>query len=243
MLTSEPIIPIMIKSALILTCEHGVNTIPAQFTQLFAEDKAILDTHRGIDIGAKVIADHLAKHLPCIFYHAATVSRLLIDCNRKLNNKHCFSEWSRDLSSEEKQHIIDMYYRPFRESVINAIGTLIHQKKHVLHLSIHSFTPVLYEKVRTAEIGLLYDPKRTLEKDTAATLKRALETLTPHYRIRLNYPYLGTSDGFTTFLRQQFAAKTYIGLEIETNQALMTSEHTQQALIKQLTTAIATLDF
>lgn len=228
-------------TTILLTCEHAVNTIPPEFSHLFAKDTAILDTHRGLDIGAKAIADHLARHLSCSFYQCASVSRLLVDCNRTLSHKTCFSEWSRHLSDKEKEQL-KHYYFSFREPVIKTIQMLINQKKRILHFSIHSFTPVLNGKIRETEIGLLYDPKRRLEKNVAAQLQKALRTLMPHYRTRLNYPYLGTSDGFTTSLRTQFDEKDYIGLEIEMNQSLMTSEHTREALMRQLTQAIESLN-
>jgi len=40
-------------------------------------------------------------------------------------------------------------------------------------------------------------------------------------RVRMNYPYSGTSDGFTTQLRKQLPAARYAALEIETNQGLL----------------------
>ena len=43
-------------------------------------------------------------------------------------------------------------------------------------------------------------------------------------RIRRNYPYLGKTDGFTSFLRKKYSAKFYAGIEIEINQALLFSE-------------------
>jgi predicted N-formylglutamate amidohydrolase len=225
---------------LIITCEHAVNTIPPAFIKLFEKDRSILETHRAIDIGAKETADHLARHLSCALYQSSHVSRLLIDCNRRLNSKSCFSEWSSALSSEEKQHLIEQYYHPFRTPVIEAIQYLIEkQKKKVLHLSIHSFTPILNNKERQTEIGILYDPQRILELNFSKQLKKALLSLTPHYRIRFNYPYLGTDDGFTSALRKKFSNEDYVGIEIEINQKLMISEHTKQATIKQLTEAIA----
>jgi hypothetical protein len=34
----------------------------------------------------------------------------------------------------------------------------------------------------------------------------------------LNYPYQGTSDGFTTHLRKKFPDSQYVGIELEVNQ-------------------------
>ena len=42
-------------------------------------------------------------------------------------------------------------------------------------------------------------------------------------RIRLNYPYLGRADGMTTWLRKQYTQTQYLGIEIELNQAFLTS--------------------
>lgn len=227
---------------LILTCEHAVNTIPIEFSDLFSGHAEVLETHRAVDIGAKNIADYLATHLPCHLYQHANVSRLLIDCNRTCEHPSAFSEWSKTLSLSQKEYIIQQYYKPFRDQVTQSIAELIDEEKQsVLHLSIHSFTPVLYGKVRQTEIGLLYDPKRALEKQVATDLKIRLSHPTPHYRVRFNYPYLGTSNGFTTTLRKQWDATHYIGLELEMNQTLMSSAHTQEVLMKQLAQAISDL--
>lgn len=34
----------------------------------------------------------------------------------------------------------------------------------------------------------------------------------------INVPYNGADDGFTTYLREQFPADKYLGIEIEVNQ-------------------------
>jgi hypothetical protein len=39
--------------------------------------------------------------------------------------------------------------------------------------------------------------------------------------VRRNYPYRGTADGFTTYLRRQFSARKYLGIELEVNQSLL----------------------
>ena len=89
----------------------------------------------------------------------------------------------------------------------------------MLHLSIHSFTPTLNGENRNAEIGILYDPKQAEEKSFAATWKEQLQLNLPEYNVRFNYPYLGTADGFTTYLRKKFPIN-YSGLELEINNKL-----------------------
>lgn len=214
----------MNKIALLITCEHAVDTIPEQYSNLFIPFKELLATHRGIDFGALSIALYLQEHLRCDFVQAYT-SRLLIDCNRSLKHPSCFSEVTIELSLEKKQQIINHYYMPYREQVINIIKKHITAGQQVWHLSIHSFTPIMDGNTRNADIGLLYDPKRPSEKKLATKIQKEIKELAPEFRVRMNYPYKGTSDGFTSALRKQFTDESYAGIEIESNQALTTKEH------------------
>ncbi len=89
--------------------------------------------------------------------------------------------------------------------------------KPVLHVSVHTFTPVLKGRVRRADLGLLYEPARTHERDLAAKWRDIIKGMSPGLRIRLNYPYRGASDGFTTYLRGRFFEELYRGIELEVN--------------------------
>lgn len=209
----------MKKLALVLTCEHAVNTIPQAFSALFAPYENLLHSHRGIDFGAAEIALALQQTLGCELV-VTSVSRLLIDCNRSLSHSQCFSEIAQKLSAEEKQFIIEHYYLPYRQRVTEIIQRHINEGTQVIHLSIHSFTPELEGVVRHADIGLLYDPKRPSEKKLAKQWQQALKKQQPKYRTRFNYPYRGNSDGFTTALRKKWPDSDYVGIEFEANQAL-----------------------
>jgi predicted N-formylglutamate amidohydrolase len=88
----------------------------------------------------------------------------------------------------------------------------------VAHFSIHSFTPVLRGVVRTTDVGVLYDPRRAVEKRGALFLQGKLAARLPDLRIRRNYPYTGYSDGHTTALRKRFPESRYAGFEIEVSQ-------------------------
>lgn len=209
---------------IIITCEHAVNTVPKEYTHLFDSFQHVLSTHKGIDFGALGIAEHLKSKLACDLIQASA-TRLLIDCNRSLHHAHCFSEITKHLNEEDKQKIITHYYLPFRKQVIHLIQHYITSGHHVLHLSIHSFTPVMNQMVRHTDIGLLYDPKRKKEKKLAYAWQKEIKKNNPQFRVRMNYPYKGTADGFTTALRQLFSENIYLGLEVESNQILV--ENTQ----------------
>ena len=199
---------------LVITCEHGGNEIPEKFQILF-NNKEISNTHKGFDLGALDVFNTL-KHL-AIYTNYSTTSRLLIELNRSLWHKNLFSEYTKHLSNLEKKDLIKTYYNSYRNNVENEIETLITNQNTVVHLSIHSFTPILNDRIRNCDIGLLYDSSNQQEKKTALQLKEALHTINPKWHVRFNYPYLGKADGFTTHLRKRFKEK-YIGIEIEINQ-------------------------
>ena len=100
--------------------------------------------------------------------------------------------------------------------------------------SVDSFTPVLNGEVRSAELALLYDPQRTVEAKAAKALFARFKANDFGWRIRRNYPYVGYSDGFTTYLRKRFALGRYAGLEIEMNQGIANTAMLGQKRLIQL---------
>lgn len=210
----------MKKPTIIISCEHAVNTVPVPYQALFVGYESLLNSHRGIDFGALPIADYLSDALDCDLV-SANATRLLIDCNRSLNHRHCFSSVTKKLSSAEKDTLVREFYLPFRQQTEALIAKQIRAGNPVYHLSIHSFTPTLDGQTRNADIGLLYDPKHASEKNLAHRWQQHLRQVDGRLRVKLNYPYRGTSDGFTTALRKQYSANQYAGLEIECNQALV----------------------
>ena len=199
---------------LVLTCEHGGNAIPQAYKKQFT-DKDVLKTHRAYDLGALDLFQHLEPLADASFY--STTSRLLVELNRSLFSKQLFSEFSTDLSNNQKSELLETYYVPYRTEVEYKIAEYIKVEQQVLHLSIHSFTPKLNGDERNAEIGLLFDSRNKKEQEFCKQFKTKLLQQNPNLTIRFNYPYLGKADGFTTFLRKQFP-KNYLGIEIEVNQ-------------------------
>ena len=226
----------MKPTILFLSCEHAVNTVPPAYGHLFHQHESLLQTHRAIDFGAKEIALHISQTIGCD-YTLATVTRLLIDCNRSLNNTSCFSEVTQHLPSAEKQQLIDQYYLPYRQQTENVINSHISRGYQVFQLSCHSFTPVFNDIPRSAGIGLLYDPKRHGEKEVARQWQGLL-SLQTGYRIRMNYPYTGSSDGFTSHLRKLHPETDYLGLELEVNQALVQDKAIFETLTHTLSNSL-----
>lgn len=212
---------------LLLTCEHAVNHVPDDFTPLYEAHLDALNSHRGWDPGALELAQTLAVKFsaPCI---AAQVSRLLVDHNRSPHNRSLWSEISRALSEQERAAILQQYYKPFRQQTGDWISARIDAGDRIVHLSVHSFTPVFDGQVRDVDIGLLYDPGRSDEAFFADLWKAELARLAPELRVRFNVPYRGRSDCHQSTYRNQYPCLSYLGIELEINQALLTDERAWQ---------------
>jgi predicted N-formylglutamate amidohydrolase len=202
----------------IITCEHGGNRIPPPYRPLFSDHAALLESHRGWDPGALLMAKALARswQAPLV---ASTVSRLVIDLNRSIGHPQLFSVATRDAPAETRAQIVARHYRPYREKVERFVTEALARGARVTHISSHSFTPELDGMVRGADVGLLYDPRRPGETAMAARWQGALAALAPEVRVRRNYPYAGKADGLTSHLRRRFGPHDYVGIELEVNQS------------------------
>lgn len=199
---------------MLISCEHAGNEVPDAYAPLFSGAEAALVSHRGWDPGALEVAQFLADQLQVQLF-SMPVTRLLIEMNRSLDNPQLFSGFSSGLEEAVKTNLIKQYYLPYRNSIEAAIGQA---NRVVVHLSLHSFTPVLNGEVREVDIGLLFDPDRKSEFKFCTFLKSKLSTEWTELTIQFNEPYKGTDDGLTTSLRKKFPDRKYLGIEIEINQ-------------------------
>jgi predicted N-formylglutamate amidohydrolase len=208
------------EPALVFSCEHGGNTVPAAYRSYFKGAKKVLASHRGWDPGALDLARTLARSLDAPLV-ATTISRLLIECNRSLSSRNLFSEYTRRLSDEEKRDLLKKYYIPHRGSVAAVVRSAMRTHGAVVHAGVHTFTPVMKGRMRNADVGLLYDPRRPAEAVFCELWTIALARIAPELHVRRNYPYRGWSDGLTTALRASLPPTRYLGIELEVNQALV----------------------
>lgn len=208
---------------LLLSCEHASLSIPARYHGLGVKASA-LRSHIGWDAGARMTARTLSQLLDCPSYEGR-YSRLLVDLNRSLHHPKLIPRWSFGtavpgndaLGDVERERRIRLYYIPYRRSVQGEARRILDAGCVCIHISVHSFAPVLNGAVRLADVGILYDPRRerTLSRKIVRCLRR------DGLRCRCNYPYRGISDGITTALRKEFADRHYLGIEVELNQNLL----------------------
>jgi len=211
--------PIGSAPGILVTCEHGGNDVPAAYRALFDGQAALLDSHRGIDFGSLAIAETLSGHLAAPLVHSR-VTRLLVDLNRSAGHPRRFSSLSRSLPAQARRALVEEYWQPYRDEVDRHIAGLLRRHGRLLHISSHTFTPILAGVERQADVAFLYDPARPWERAFCADWQRTLHRLAPSLRVRRNYPYQGRADGLTRALRQRLPDACYAGIELEVNQAI-----------------------
>ncbi len=226
----------------VVTCEHASRRIPASLGNLGLGARA-RTSHVAWDKGARAVATALGRQLDAPVYHGR-YSRLVADLNRSRHTPRVIPSiafgtrvrGNHDLTRDDRERRLARYYDPWRRTVEDAIAEQISRHGRCLHLSVHSFTPRLRGHERRADLGLLYDPSRVAER----RLARAIRTGCREYgvSVRMNYPYRGTADGFTTHCRKRYSARWYQGIEIELNQRIVGSGGTVTAVLDAVARAV-----
>ncbi|MCB9896947.1 MAG: N-formylglutamate amidohydrolase [Planctomycetes bacterium] len=203
--------------ALLITCEHASKAVPARYRRFFEGRDALLDSHRGWDPGALVLARRLglALRVPVI---AGRWTRLLVDLNRPPGHDELVSHLLADLPAERRARLVAEVHDTHWTRVETSLRDLHTGGRPVLHLGVHSFTPVRRGERRLLDVGILFDPARSAERTFAAELRAAIAARDPRLRVRFNEPYLGIHPGLTTHLRTLVRDPGYAGIELELNQ-------------------------
>ncbi len=232
-----------LASQVVVTCEHASNAVPAQYKRLGLA-RSILDSHVAFDLGARDIARFYARALGADL-HEGRWSRLVVDLNRSTTHRGLIAERSfgveipgnAEVDDDERARRIRAYHEPYRRAVVQSLARAVEKRGACVHVSVHSFTPVVAGKRRTADVGLLFDPSRASEKQLARRWAHGLAG--SGLRVRLNYPYRGTADGFTSSLRERFPASRYAGIELELNQSLLADRPSRMRIARVTELAFA----
>ena len=218
------------KRQLFVSCEHGGNRVPQAYQELFHDQEELLSSHRAYDPGSLSLARVLAEGMAAQLKKSQT-TRLLVDLNRSSGSHSLFSEKTKTLKKRDKKQLLAEHYLPYREAVSESIRQLIANDVQVVHLSVHSFTPVLHGDERNADLGLLYNPAFREDKFFCRSWGGLLKERLPDLKVRYNYPYRGTADGLVRTLRNKLGQKDYLGIELEINQRLLGKKNTFPAAL------------
>lgn len=222
------------SSPFLLVCEHASCLIPPQFDGLGLPE-GLRAAHIAWDPGALAVAERLSETLDARLV-AATVSRLVYDCNRPPTAPDAMPARSEvfdipgnvHLSETDRNRRIEEYYRPFEALLTDAL--VVTQSTHTVPVlaTIHSFTPVYRGQQRATEIGILHDSDTRFAD---ALLQRA-PLHSPH-RFRRNDPY-GPADGVTHTLQAHGLRTGVMNVMIEIRNDLISTPDQQNAMAAML---------
>ncbi|PIE45451.1 MAG: N-formylglutamate amidohydrolase [Gammaproteobacteria bacterium] len=200
----------------LLICEHASCQVPDSLNNL-GVDSAILHQHMGYDIGTYNLTQILSRRLNATAV-VCNYSRLIIDCNRSLNQLDCIPEISdgidipgnQNLSEKDRLSRIEGIYQPFHSCIFHTLTNKLNHNHQLKIANIHSFTPMLATegKKRPWHIGFAYrNPQPS---------HMVIDHIRHHtdYCVGDNEPYSGlTCHGYTTALHAESNDLPYLWVE------------------------------
>ncbi len=160
----------------VIVCEHASNTVADRFAGLGLADET-LESHIAWDPGALDVARHMAERLDAPLMRA-TVSRLIIDCNRPLDapdlivaEVDSIAVPGNRIGEKERALRIATIHEPFHAALGRLIESRLAASQPTVLVSVHSFTPVLNGHSRPWNVGIIFGRDRRLADPLISGLK------------------------------------------------------------------------
>ena len=164
----------------VLACDHASAAIPASLASL-GLDAAQLRRHIAWDIGAGGLAESLARRLG-VAVVAGGYSRLVIDCNRRLEDPTSILEVSDGtaipgnlaLSAAQREGRASGIFQPYHAALQAELDIAARRAgpgAQPALVAIHSFTDVLGGRARPWHCGILWDRDPRLALPLLAALR------------------------------------------------------------------------
>jgi predicted N-formylglutamate amidohydrolase len=222
-------------SSVVLVCEHASDHIPSSLHDLGLSDEN-RHSHAAWDPGAMAVATGLSAALDAALV-AATVSRLVYDCNRPPDAPDAMPAKSEvidipgnvGLTAAERAARTQTYYAPFRA----ALADQIKRTKDPVIVTIHSFTPVYHGRRRPTEIGVLHDADARL----AHAMLRTAPSHMPQV-VQANQPY-GPADGVTHTLKEHALPFGHLNVMLEIRNDLIQTKRSQDDMAEKIAAWLA----
>lgn len=237
--------PVAIRRAdaagdVLLVCEHASRRMPKALGDLGLDAEA-LSSHIAWDPGALAVAEMLSDRLDATLV-AQTFSRLAYDCNRPPESPFSVPQKSEiyaipgntGLSAAELDARADSIYHPFRSALAGVIAGRVVENRSPVLVTIHTFTPVYFGKMRDVEIGILHDRDARF----ADALLNSMTGDAGGFRIERNQPY-GPADGVTHTLLEHALPAGLLNVMIEIRNDLVVTGADQTAMAAYLAEHIA----
>ncbi len=215
------------KSNILVTCEHASKRIPKEYGLLGLTREDLKNSKDWNDEGSYDVMKNLSEKIGSSYLYS-NVSRLFIDCNRKLNpsNKDKDSFYScpmktellvekdeeeklikipaniyknkKEFSCEEKKRYKE-YVEPYVKDGYKIIEKIRGNHEKSFLIMIHSFFPVYNGDKRKTDIGVLHENSSVAKKITKSLRKNS-----NGLKIDENKPYkLADADGAVFYKVQE----------------------------------------
>ena len=179
------------RSPFVLACDHASNRFPDRFGDLGLTPHQRL-MHIAWDPGALAVALRLSDLLDAPLV-ASTVSRLVVDCNRRPDapdlcpaiSERTDIPGNHGIGPNERAERIGAYHTPFHDLLGEVIETRKAGGRAPILVTVHSFTPVYKDVPRPWPIGLIH-PR---DEGFTAALRDALTADGPELDVGWNQPY------------------------------------------------------
>jgi predicted N-formylglutamate amidohydrolase len=210
------------RARVLVVCDHASRAFPAALGRLGLPEEATF-RHIAWDIGAADLARALSRALdaPAIL---AGYSRLVIDCNRRLEDPSCFVAQADGqpvpgnaaLSAEQRRARAAACYEPYHK----AIGAHLHElragERVPALIAVHSFTPVLGREVRPWNVGVLWDRDPRIALRLLGRLRGTVGLV-----VGDNLPYSGRHPAdYTVDRHAESAGLPHVCLEVRQDELL-----------------------
>jgi predicted N-formylglutamate amidohydrolase len=203
------------QGSFLFTAEHASNNIP---TTTQASETFLLNTHWAYDIGIFELIQLLCTQLSCQGAHT-NYSRLWIDCNRAPNQNGLIKNsidgiplsFNQNLTQKQCLSRLSDVHEAYHCAISSAI------KKHStppILVSLHSFTPIWNDHIRTMDIGVLFDRDTALAHSCASLLREE------GFFVEMNQPYSG-KNGLIYAADRHGTEQNIPYIELEFNQSIL----------------------
>lgn len=217
------------RSPFLITCDHAGKRLPRALGDL-GLPASELERHIAWDLGAAQVARILARELGA-FAILQTYSRLVIDCNRRVDvpssipliSENTVIPGNQGLSGEATAERARAIYHPYHARILSEFERRERAAQPSILIAMHSFTPSYLGESRPWHTGMLYNRDIRLGR----ALIEALRADDPALVVGDNEPY-SVSDlsdyGVVVYGEQRGIPH----VEIEIRQDLLATEQGQQ---------------
>lgn len=225
-----------LNTNILFTCEHATDRIPAELGTLGLEPQDLRNCKDLYDPGALSLMKALAARFNASYLYS-DLSRLVIDINRhfdapsKRNNGYHTSlikteiltvrngqevqipiPHNQHISEEEERALYDSVCIPYQNELLRLVNALKQHHKHVVMVSVHSFSPHYAGQTRTVDIDVMgYIPP-----EAAVVMRDAIISSHPNYNTAIDDPWnAAVVDGGVMFVLNDVTDITALALDIK----------------------------